>query len=136
MFLNGGIMTMRQPALKRSPEEELKNPSAILALRLAKDFNVPLHPKFTYLWHDINLSEFEALRKFVVERGNFSAEDGILRLPLEACLKEGIKYIFEKLLVLHRVKNETILIEESLPFISCLGLDSQIERKSSNARYR
>ena len=104
-------------------EEELKNPSANLAIRLAKDFNVPLHPKFTYLWHDINLSEFKALRKFVVERGNFSAEDGILRLPLEACLKEGIKYIFEKLLVLHRVQNETILIEESLPFISCLELD-------------
>ena len=101
-----------------------------MALRLAKEFNVPLHPKFTYLWHDISRIEFEALRKFVVERGNFSAEDGILRLPLEACLKEGIKYIFEKLLVLHRVKNETIFIEESLPFISCLGLDTKLKKRA------
>ena len=95
---------------EKIPEEELKNPSADLALRLAKEFNVPL--------------------KFVVERGNFSTEDGILRLPLEACLKEGIKCIFEKLLVLHRVKNETIFIEESLPFISCLGLDTKLKERA------
>ena len=56
---------------EKIPEEELKNPSAALALRLAEEFNVPLHPKFTYLWHDINRNEFEALRKFVAEKGIF-----------------------------------------------------------------
>ncbi|HWR25820.1 MAG TPA: DNA polymerase II large subunit [Methanosarcina sp.] len=112
------------------PDEELKNPSAALALRLAEEYNVPLHPKFTYLWHDINRSEFEALRKFVAEKGDLSAEDGILRLPLKACLEENLKSVLEKLLVLHKVKNETIFIEEALPFISCLGFDINLREKA------
>lgn len=111
-------------------EEELKNPSADLALRLAEEFNVPLHPKFTYLWHDINRNEFEALRKFVAEEGNFSAEEGILSLPLKASLKTGIKSILEKLLVLHRVKDGVILKDGALPFILCLGLDCQLKEKT------
>ena len=112
------------------PEEELKDPSAALALRLAEEYNVPLHPKFTYLWHDINRSEFEALREFVAEKGSFSIESGILGLPLKACLERGIKFVLEKLLVLHRVKTETILIEEALPFILCLGLGCHLKEKA------
>jgi len=117
------------------PEEELKNPSAALALRLAEEFNVPLHPKFTYLWHDITRHEFEALRKFVAEKGSFLAGEvagaGVLKLPLEASLEEEIKPVLEKLLVLHRVKNGEILIEEALPFIFCLGLDNSLKEKAS-----
>ena len=66
----------------------------------------------------------------MAEKGNFSAEDEILRLPLKPCLESGIKFILEKLLVLHRVRNETILIEEALPFIFCLGLDSHLNVKA------
>jgi DNA polymerase II large subunit len=72
---------------EKIPEEELKNPSAVLALRLAREYNVPLHPKFTFLWHDINRNEFEALRKFVAEKGVFLKGEldgeGILKLPLK-----------------------------------------------------
>ena len=120
---------------EKIPEEELKNPSAVLALRLAEEFNVPLHPKFTYLWHDINRNEFEALRKFVAEKGTFLAGEvagaGVLTLPLEASLEERIKPVLEKLLVLHRVKDNEILIEEALPFILCLGLDHSLNEKAS-----
>lgn len=115
---------------EKIPVEELKNPSSFLALRLAKEYEVPLHPKFTYLWHDIDRNEFEILRKFVAEKGNFSVEDGILRLPLKACMESGVKFILEKLLLLHRVKADTILIEEALPFILCLGLDHQLKEKA------
>lgn len=117
------------------PEEDLKNPSAALALRLAGEYNVPLHPKFTYLWHDINLNEFEALRKFVAEKGVFLKGEldgeGILKLPLEASLKDGIKSVLEKLLVLHRVKEGEILIEEAFPFVLCLGLDDSLKERAS-----
>ncbi|AKB16948.1 DNA polymerase II large subunit [Methanosarcina sp. WWM596] len=117
------------------PEDELKNPSAALALRLAEEFNVPLHPKFTYLWHDINRNEFEALRNFVAEKGSFLAGEvagaGVLKLPMKASLEEGIKPVLEKLLVLHRVKDDEILIEEALPFILCLGLDTSLKEKAS-----
>ncbi len=115
------------------PEEELRNPSASLALRLAEELNIPLHPKFTYLWHDINRNEFEVLRGFVAEKGDFSAREGILSLPLEASPNMGsksIKSILEKLLVLHRVRDEKILIEGALPFILCLGLDHKLKEKA------
>ncbi len=96
---------------------------------------MPLHPKFTYLWHDINRNEFEALRKFVAEKGIFLAGEvtgaGVLKLPLEASLEERIKPVLEKLLVLHRVKDGEILIEEALPFILCLGLDNFLKEKAS-----
>jgi DNA polymerase II large subunit len=120
---------------EKIPEEELKNPSAALALRLAGGCNVPVHPKFTYLWHDINRSEFEALRRFVAEKGIFlkgeQEGEGILKLPLEASLREGIKLVLEKLLVLHRVKEGEILIEEAFPFILCLGLDDSLKERVS-----
>ena len=102
---------------EKIPEEKLKNPSSALALRLAEEYNVPLHPKFTYLWHDINRNEFEALRKFVVENGTFLIGEGILKLPLAASFEDGIKPVLEKLLVLHRVKEGETLIEEALPFV-------------------
>lgn len=111
-------------------ENELKNPSAAVALRLAHEYNIPLHPKFTYLWHDITRNEFEVLRKFIGENGEFSAETGILSLLLEVSLQQGIKYTLERLLVLHKVKNEKILIEDALPFILCLGLDHNLREKS------
>lgn len=130
---------------EKLPEEELKNPSADLALRLSREFGVPLHPKFTYLWHDINLIEFEALRNFVAEKGTLAekgtfvpgevlgagVESGNLKLPLEAAKKRGIKPVLEKLLVLHRVKAGEIIIEEALPFIYCLGLDRDLKEKAS-----
>jgi DNA polymerase II large subunit len=115
---------------EKIPEKELENPSVALALRLAQQYSVPLHPKFTYLWHDISRAELEALRKFLVEKGKFSTEEGILSLPLDLCLSEGIKYILEKLLVLHKVENKNLLIKEALPFIFCLGLDSNLEEKA------
>lgn len=118
------------------PEDELRNPSAALALRLAEEFNVPMHPKFTYLWHDINRNEFEALRRFVVETGDFLEGGETLSLPLrsfEASKNMGfetVKPILEKLLVLHKVRDEKILIEEALPFIFCLGLDRELKEKA------
>jgi DNA polymerase II large subunit len=38
--------------------------------------------------------------------------------------------VLEKLLVLHRVKEGEILIEEALPFILCLGLDDSLKEKA------
>ncbi|MCQ1536481.1 DNA polymerase II large subunit [Methanosarcina sp. KYL-1] len=114
---------------EKIPEEELKNPSAALAIRLSGEFRVPLHPKFTYLWHDINRAEFKILRIFVIETGIYSPETGILKLPLEAARAGGVKLVLEKLLVLHRVKDGEILIEEALPFIFCLGLGQALEEK-------
>lgn len=103
--------------------EELQNPSRELALRLCQDFKVPLHPKFTYLWHDLTLEEFAALRKFVAENGSYSKTEDVLALPLMASKAEGIKELLENILVLHRVREGRVLIGDASPFLLCLGLD-------------
>lgn len=38
--------------------------------------------------------------------------------------------MLEKLLVLHKVKEGGIFVEEALPFILCLGLDRSLKEKS------
>ncbi len=116
---------------EKIPEDELKNPSVDLALRLTEEFKVPLHPKFTYLWHDVSRREFEALRNFVAIKGNYLADEDILKLPLDAAWDEGIKPVLEKLLVLHKVAAGNILIGDALPFIFCLGLDPALNEKAS-----
>ncbi len=116
---------------EKIPENELKDPSVALALRLCEEFNVPLHPKFTYLWHDLSRREFEAFRNFVARKGDYSADEDMLKLPLDAAWDEGIKPVLEKLLVLHRVVTGEILIGDALPFIFCLGLDPALNEKVS-----
>jgi DNA polymerase II large subunit len=80
-----------------------------------------LHPDHTYLWHDIDMDEFKALANYVSENGMF--EDGLF-IPEE----KEIKTILEKLLVLHKLRNGKILIEDGITLIRCLGLDANLEK--------
>ncbi|MDD4749996.1 MAG: DNA polymerase II large subunit, partial [Methanosarcinaceae archaeon] len=93
---------------------------------------VPLHPKFTYLWHDLNFEEFKNLRKFVARSGTYSRKEDILELPLKIAKAEGIKALLEKLLVLHRVQESQILIKDAAPFLLCLGF-SLASKTSDNS---
>lgn len=112
--------------------EELKDPSKELALKLCREYKVPLHPKFTYLWHDLNFEEFKNLRKFVARSGTYSRKEDILELPLKVAKAEGIKALLEKLLVLHRVQESQILIKDAAPFLLCLGF-SLASKTSDNS---
>ncbi|MDD4331993.1 MAG: DNA polymerase II large subunit, partial [Methanosarcinaceae archaeon] len=112
--------------------EELKDPSKELALKLCREYKVPLHPKFTYLWHDLNFEEFKNLRKFVARSGTYSRKEDILELPLKIAKAEGIKALLEKLLVLHRVQESQILIKDAAPFLLCLGF-SLASKTSDNS---
>jgi len=106
----------------------LKDPSQETALRITDQYGVPLHPKFTYLWHDITTSEFGMLAGFVSEHGMLRSGGSVLELPYKAAVSGGIKIILESLLVLHSVRDGMILIDEPLPFIRCLGLDPDLAR--------
>ncbi|WP_292465164.1 DNA polymerase II large subunit [Methanolobus sp.] len=114
----------------RGPDmPDLKDPSQELALELCSIYDVPLHPKFTYLWHDVTLEEFVTLSSFVSSHGSFIGEDNCLELPFELSIEDGIKMILEKLLVPHRIRDEKISIEAPKPFIRCLGLDEGLRKQ-------
>jgi len=87
------------------------------AIEISKRWNVPLHPSHTYLWHDLSVDQFRQLRETVSSEGDL--EDGTLFLPLSAMEP------LETLLVLHRVTNQRIEVDDPLPFLLCLGIDPE-----------
>ncbi|MDM7934793.1 MAG: DNA polymerase II large subunit, partial [Methanothrix sp.] len=84
------------------------------AIALSRRYGVPLHPAHTYLWHDLSVGEFELLGSIVSERGVL--RDGSLLLPMDA------KAILETLLVLHRVSEGRLIVDDPLPLLLCLGI--------------
>ena len=85
------------------------------AIELSRKYGVPLHPAHTYLWHDLSLEEFELLATIVSQKGRL--ESGKLILPLEA------KDPLETLLVLHKVRDAELIIDDPLPLLLCLGIE-------------
>jgi DNA polymerase II large subunit len=106
----------------------LKDPSQEFALELCETYRVPLHPKFTHLWHDIDAEEFARLSSFVSEHGSLNKDEGCLELPFDLACSGGIKNILEVLLVHHSIRGEKITIDDPKPFIRCLGLDEELGR--------
>ncbi len=93
------------------------------ALKLCDRYDAPLHPDFTYLWHDIDVSEAKYLRDFISKNGKIEGKYGKSSLVLKFDPKA--KQILEKLLVEHKVR-DGIVIEKWKVLIRCLGLDSKL----------
>ncbi len=91
------------------------------AFDFARRTGTPLHPDYTYPWHDLSHEELSSLAHYL-SRGNPRWEGNHLReliLPLE---KE--KYILESLYAEHRVDGQSVLIngEDAFSLLSSLGL--------------
>ena len=103
-------------------ESELIKPNWAVALELSDTFHIPLHPEYTYFWHDVTPSDIIRLSGFVEQKG---ANDGVLlSIPNE----KEIKVILETLLVPHKVSENRIIIDQAGPLIRCLGLDNSLLR--------
>ena len=107
-------------------EESLKDPTQEVALEISDTHNIPLHPKFTYLWHDITIEEYKQLAEFVSEHGSLNSDNSVLELPYKRAVEQEIKTILENILVLHKVRDGKIQVNEPLPLIRCLGLDTAL----------
>ncbi|MDD5614772.1 MAG: DNA polymerase II large subunit [Candidatus Methanoperedens sp.] len=114
---------VQELASKTSIKEhgELKNPDQKTALSLSDTYKVPLHPKYTYLWHDITLDDLTALAEYIQKNGKFA---GKLHFPPDG----KIKNILETLLIPHTVRENQIIIEEPLPLLRCLGLSPDLKK--------
>ncbi len=100
---------------------DLRNPDQKTALSLSETYKVPLHPKYTYLWHDISLDEYSALAEYIQKNGKFAEK---VEFPID----DKIKTILETLLVPHIVREKLIFIEEPLTLMRCLGLDANLKK--------
>ena len=53
--------------------------TASRALQLSRHFGIPLHPKFTYLWHDVTLNALAQLAEVVSQTGRVAEGDPVSR---------------------------------------------------------
>ncbi len=103
-------------------ESELTKPSGAMALELSDKFQVPLHPQYTYLWHDVTSQDILTLSTYVEHNATY--ENAELVLPVDS----AIKHILEILLVQHSVHDNRVHIDQAGPLVRCLGLDDSLHR--------
>lgn len=93
---------------------DLRELGARQAFRLARKYDVPLHPRYTYLWHDIGRDEYVAL----VESLRRNGDD-------ELVFDEDAAPVLEKLLVPH-VQEDEVRVEGGHAYAlgECIDADS------------
>ena len=128
-------------ALEDDPHVDLAHPAAAEALEWATTHDAPLHPTYTYCWHDISVAAFDALATAASEaswaeadglampddrddgRGH-GAEGRTLVLPRSETVTDAL----ETLLVAHTQGEDTVTVPDALPFVRSLGLTPALER--------
>nr|WP_305149152.1 DNA polymerase II large subunit [Halobellus litoreus] len=129
-------------ALEDDPAVDLEHPTPAEAEQWATEHDCPLHPDYTYLWHDVSVEQFEELADAVADgrlvprasdggvadadgpaggpaaSGNAAIED---RAVLELANAEPIAETLERLLVEHTQSGETIRVPEWRLLVRSLG---------------
>ena len=116
-------------AMQDSPSVDLADPDPEEALDWATEYDAPLHPNYTCLWHDIDVDEFETLVE-AVDEGTVDADVpaiehksvepsilDVLVLPRSETVREAI----EALLLEHTQTDTTLRIPVWRPFVRSLG---------------
>jgi DNA polymerase II large subunit len=120
---------------------DLESPPADRALSWAIKYDCPLHPKYTYLWHDLPVTRFDQLAD-VVSEGHWAEADG-MALASDDSLEghpetegptvvlprtEFVTNALELLLVEHTQGEETVTVPDAKPFVLSLGLTKTLDR--------
>jgi DNA polymerase II large subunit len=104
-------------ALRDSPYVDLGDPSAEAALEWATEYDAPLHPAYTYCWHDITVEQFEALAGAVAGG----------RVDGDALAVEGtdpVREALEALLVEHTQSDDALHVPDWEPLARTLGVEA------------
>ncbi|WP_255151650.1 DNA polymerase II large subunit [Halorarius halobius] len=124
-------------ALQDDPGVDLADPDADRALAWADEYDAPLHPAYTYLWHDLPVERFEALADAVESAGEFAEADGAsLEAPPSAGgdrtlvlpRTEAVTDAMETLIVEHTQSEETVTVPDALPLVRSLGFTADLDR--------
>ncbi len=88
------------------------------AFEISKEFNIPLHPKWTLMWHDIDISELSKFRTYVMENGFYHDEKGLI-----ISNNDEIKDLLIRLNCPHQQTKEGYLIkEDAFTLLRCIGV--------------
>ncbi|MCH7659329.1 MAG: DNA-directed DNA polymerase II large subunit [Euryarchaeota archaeon] len=109
-------------ALADSPRVDLESPAVEEAIEWSRSYDIPLHPNYTYLWHDLSTSQFEALAKAI--------DDGELKAgKLELARTKTVRMALERLLIEHRQTAETLSVPEWRALVATMGFDEELSRE-------
>ncbi len=96
-------------------------PDPALTIRISEALGVPLHPAYTYPYHEINVEELRELGTWLA--GGEPEFEGEELKGLRLVLNQTPKRVLEELGVPHRVENVRVVIgDHALPLCRCLGL--------------
>ncbi|WP_331235205.1 DNA polymerase II large subunit [Natronorarus salvus] len=125
-------------AMADDPRIDLDDPSPEEAIEWAIEYDAPLHPSYTYLWHDLSVSEFRTLAD-AVDGAKIAQTDGAVEpgrsgtavgrggtLVIERT--EETRRALESLLVPHVQEESELHVEEWKPLVRSLGLNETLSR--------
>jgi DNA polymerase II large subunit len=108
-------------AMADDPHVDLERPDVDEALAWAREYDCPLHPEYTYLWHDVSVESFEALAD-AVAAGDVA--EGVLAIERTETTREAL----EALLVEHAATPDALRIPTWRPLARSLGVDDGLRR--------
>ncbi|MFX1378495.1 MAG: DNA polymerase II large subunit [Promethearchaeota archaeon] len=103
------IIDKRSKAFIENPFENI--PTPVEAIKISREYNIPLHPCYLDFWGNITLEDLELLRNALIK--NFSNSEQRITLNYE----KSIKKILEKAFIPHKIKDNKILLSLKRSFI-------------------
>ncbi|WP_457611683.1 DNA-directed DNA polymerase II large subunit [Methanocaldococcus sp.] len=102
-------------------KEFIKNPDPKEAVEFALKTKTPLHPRYTYRWHDVSKEDIIKLRTWLL-KGEEREDKWVVIIDKEA------KEILELIGCPHKVRNKEVIVEEYYPLLYSLGYDVKNKR--------
>ncbi|PSQ35786.1 DNA polymerase II, large subunit DP2, partial [Halobacteriales archaeon SW_12_69_24] len=145
-------------AMRDSLSVDLADPDADEALAWATEYDAPLHPKYTYCWHDVGVDDVCTLADAVDEgrvaqtdgaiardrdddaagdgaESESAATDGEARDPADTAAgdlvlprSERVRETLEALLVEHTQREGTLVVPDWRPLVRTLGFSDALVR--------
>ncbi|WP_226011473.1 DNA polymerase II large subunit [Halomicrobium salinisoli] len=123
-------------AMEDDVHTDLADPDAEQALSWAETYDAPLHPKYTYCWHDVSVDEMTALAD-AVEGAQVAQTDGAVAAnpgteatgDLVLDHTDTVREALEKLLIEHTQREDTLVVPDWEPLVRTLGFDSNLVRE-------
>ncbi|MHB9287479.1 DNA polymerase II large subunit [Halobacteriales archaeon Cl-PHB] len=125
-------------AFRDGVEYDLDHPDPETALEWATDYDAPIHPGYTYCWHDLTVDEVCALSD-AIDDAEVATADGAVQsgggdagptpagdLVLER--SPAVRHAVESLLVEHTQDEDVLRIPEWRPLVRSLGYDADLRR--------
>jgi DNA polymerase large subunit len=114
---------------------DLEHPSPEQALAWTEEYDAPLHPEYTYLYHDVRVAAIDSLAD-AIAAGEVAATDGATQQPPSTDAEQTLiventpetRTVLESLLVEHAQQGETIEIPVWRPLVRTLGFADDLQR--------